>query len=243
MRVDQRMNGVVFIEAFIGLYFDFANGCDKFWNVVCILWFAAKIIISNQNVSNVFAFDIRLFRQESIWFKWNCWVKKLFLKHKSSIERNHQKEPEWIQDFVRESITVRLTSCLTGLDLINQVNLFQIQHKQSSWIQTNTTGGQLCIATSHYKVRKYRVNEKGKTKRTLALTFNHILFHKRLIRNGIFFQKLPWNTADLFKSISQGKDMNQLPQDELISGDLLPRLSYYLQVGPFLLFQIVGAFN
>jgi hypothetical protein len=45
-----------------------------------------------------------------------------------------------------------------------------------------------------------------------------------------FIQKLPWNTADLFKSISQGKDMSQLPQDELICGDLLPRLSYYLQV-------------
>lgn len=43
-------------------------------------------------------------------------------------------------------------------------------------------------------------------------------------------QKLPWNTGDIFKAISQGKDMSQLPQDEAISGDLLPRLSYYLQV-------------
>ena len=39
--------------------------------------------------------------------------------------------------FVRRSITVRLTSCLTGLDSIKRVNLFLIQHKQSSWIQTS----------------------------------------------------------------------------------------------------------
>jgi hypothetical protein len=57
----------------------------------------------------------------------------------------------------------------------------------------------------------------------------------KILNDTIFYrlvelQKLPWNTADLFKSISQGKDMSQLPQDELICGDLLPRLSYYLQV-------------
>ena len=34
--------------------------------------------------------------------------------------------------FVRGSITVWLTSCLTGLDLAKQVNLLLIKHKQSS---------------------------------------------------------------------------------------------------------------
>ena len=38
--------------------------------------------------------------------------------------------------FVRGCITVWLTSCLTGLDLTKQVNLFLIKHKQSSKIQT-----------------------------------------------------------------------------------------------------------
>ena len=42
---------------------------------------------------------------------------------------------------VRESITVRLTSCLTRLDLTKQVNLLLIQHKKSSWIQAYKTGG------------------------------------------------------------------------------------------------------
>ena len=35
-----------------------------------------------------------------------------------------------------KSITVQLTSCLTGLDLTKQVKLLFIQHKQGSWIQT-----------------------------------------------------------------------------------------------------------
>ena len=47
-------------------------------------------------------------------------------------------------------ITVRLTSCLTGLDLAEQVNLLLIKSKQSSWIQTSQKGGQLYIDTSPY---------------------------------------------------------------------------------------------
>ena len=43
--------------------------------------------------------------------------------------------------FERGSIAEQLTSCLTGLDLTNQVNLVLIQQKQSSSIQTNKTGG------------------------------------------------------------------------------------------------------
>ena len=34
--------------------------------------------------------------------------------------------------FVRASITVWLTSCLTGLDLVEEVNLLSIKHKQRS---------------------------------------------------------------------------------------------------------------
>ena len=38
------------------------------------------------------------------------------------------------------SITVRLTHCLTGLDLTKQVNLMLIQHMLSHRIQTNKIG-------------------------------------------------------------------------------------------------------
>ena len=46
------------------------------------------------------------------------------------------------------TITVWLTSCLTGLDSSKQVKLMPIQHKQSSWIQTKYTGGQQYSETS-----------------------------------------------------------------------------------------------
>ena len=52
------------------------------------------------------------------------------------------------------TITVWLTSCLTGLDLTKQVNLLLIQHKQSSWIQTNKTGRQPYSDTSPYEVNE-----------------------------------------------------------------------------------------
>ena len=50
---------------------------------------------------------------------------------------------ELLTYFVRGSITVRLTSCLTGSDLAKRVNVLWIKHKQSSWILTSQTGGQL----------------------------------------------------------------------------------------------------
>ena len=49
--------------------------------------------------------------------------------------------------FVRESITVWLISCLSGLDSTKLVNLYLIQHEQSS-----QTGGQPYIDTSQYDV-------------------------------------------------------------------------------------------
>ena len=47
--------------------------------------------------------------------------------------------------FIRGSITVRLISCLTGKDLTKLVNLYLLQHKQSSWILTSQKVGQLYL--------------------------------------------------------------------------------------------------
>ena len=56
--------------------------------------------------------------------------------------------------FIRaSSITVRLTTGLTCLELIKQVNPLFIHHKQTSSIKRNYTG-QLCSDTSSYKVSK-----------------------------------------------------------------------------------------
>ena len=48
-------------------------------------------------------------------------------------------------------ITERLTSCLTGLDFAEQVNLLLIKHKQIILIQTSQTGGQPFSETSPYE--------------------------------------------------------------------------------------------
>ena len=57
--------------------------------------------------------------------------------------------------FVRGSITVQLISCLTGLDLAEQVNLLLIQHKLIIWIQTSQAGGQLYCDTFPYEVSEW----------------------------------------------------------------------------------------
>ena len=55
--------------------------------------------------------------------------------------------------FLRGSITVlRLNFCLTGFDLAKRVNVLWIKHKQSSWILTSLTTGQLYSDTSRYEV-------------------------------------------------------------------------------------------
>ena len=54
--------------------------------------------------------------------------------------------------FVRGCITVHLTSCLTCLDSTEVENLYEIQHKQSSWIQTSQTGVYPYSDNSPYKV-------------------------------------------------------------------------------------------
>ena len=50
--------------------------------------------------------------------------------------------------FIRVSITVWLTSCLTGLDLTKLKNIYIIKHKQSNWILSSQTGGQPYSDTS-----------------------------------------------------------------------------------------------
>ena len=62
-------------------------------------------------------------------------------------------------NMVTLSITVQMTSCLTGLDLTKHVKLLFIHHKQSSWNETNKTGGQPYSDTSSYKVSEYYFTE------------------------------------------------------------------------------------
>ena len=52
--------------------------------------------------------------------------------------------------FIRGSITVWLTSYLTGLDLTKPENMFLIQHQQSIWIQSSQIGDQLYSDISPY---------------------------------------------------------------------------------------------
>ena len=66
--------------------------------------------------------------------------------------------------FVRGSITVWLTSCLTGLDLAKQENLLMIKNKQSSWIQSNQTGGQSYSDTSPNEVSECSMVQVEETK-------------------------------------------------------------------------------
>ena len=63
--------------------------------------------------------------------------------------------PRALTYFVRGSISVQLTSYLTGLDLAKKVNLLFIKHKQSSWIQTGQTGGQPYSDTSPFYAIEY----------------------------------------------------------------------------------------
>ena len=71
------------------------------------------------------------------------------LKSLSTIQ--HLLLPDNINLLLRGSIKVLLTSCFTALDLTKQVNLLFIGHKQSSWIQSSKTGGQ--VATTTYRER------------------------------------------------------------------------------------------
>ena len=74
--------------------------------------------------------------------------------------------------FVRGSITVWLTSFLTGLDTNKLVNVYLIQRKQSSWIQTSQIGGQLYSDTSSpYELNECLLAWHKATIRSIPLTF------------------------------------------------------------------------
>ena len=57
--------------------------------------------------------------------------------HAYSLSNTHNKLSLQRTLTIGESITVRLTSCLTSLDLTKQVKLLFVQHNQSTWIQQN----------------------------------------------------------------------------------------------------------
>ena len=76
-------------------------------------------------------------------FKWPYRILRLQFRLKYTIEAHfhlqdlHTKRQRTLTYFfVNGNITVQLTSCLTGLDLINKVYILPIKHKQSSCIQT-----------------------------------------------------------------------------------------------------------
>ena len=98
------------------------------------------------------------------FFKYQWWVSPLNSLVERSLKNrffSHQKARtiywsvrlfltlKWpnrlLTHFVRESVAVWLNSCLTGLDFTKQVNLFLIQHKQSSRIHTVVWIQMLCL--------------------------------------------------------------------------------------------------
>ena len=111
-------------------------------------------------------------------------------------------EQRTLTDFIRGSITVRLTSCLTGLDLARRVNMLWIKHKLSSWILTSITGGQLYRDTSPYEVP---VNlDFSRCKNVLTLWHDHFkLLGRTFGFNHSLFKwqtkpcNMPWNVYTL----------------------------------------------
>ena len=92
------------------------------WPSVCtqlvLLWI-------HYNANTTFYFPLHL----SISFNTCGWV---FERQKDKAKVCCVKDYEWAQ----RTFTIRLTSCLTHLDLTKQVKLLLIQHKQSTWIHT-----------------------------------------------------------------------------------------------------------
>ena len=81
--------------------------------------------------------------------------------------------------FLRVSITVQLTSCLTGLDWTKQVNLFQIQYTESRRIQTNKTGQPWL--SKGLNLHRIRINvqwivQNTKIHRTARTTYGNLWF-------------------------------------------------------------------
>ena len=96
-------------------------------------YFFQNCQISGQNILNESGLLFQIpKRYQNIW---GIFVRKLlkFKKYPNLVTL----DPIYIDRYCwGGSITVRLTSCLTGLDLTKQVKLMLIHHKQSNRIQT-----------------------------------------------------------------------------------------------------------
>ena len=91
-----------------------------------------------------------------LWQKWHIESAPALPLAPTTAIHTRLKINQWtVTYFERGITTVQLTSCLNGLDLTKQVNLFKIQHYQSSWIQINKTEGQPYSDDSRYKVSEY----------------------------------------------------------------------------------------
>ena len=97
-----------------------------------------------------------------------------------AIRQTNRLELRILSYFVNGSITVWLTSCLTGLELTNLSNFKQLNP------DTKETGGQSHTRyseTSPYEVNEYslaRITEEATDKALMAPDCSHI--HLRLIR-------------------------------------------------------------
>ena len=102
--------------------------------------------------------------------------------------------------FIRVSITVWLTSCLTGLDLTKLKNIYIIKHKQSNWILSSQTGGQPYSDTSPDEV-----SECSKCLHTLYIGFVetflslwHIFWYQTTTIGSSYSVKLSCKCTTLF---------------------------------------------
>ena len=86
-------------------------------------------------------------------------VEKIKMKKKEA-GNGTLKTQRTLTYFVRGSITVRLNSCLAGLDSTKQVTSTQ----QSHWIQTSQTVGQPYSDISPYKRKWYSLHKISKRK-------------------------------------------------------------------------------
>ena len=91
-----------------------------------------------------------------------CWTKflgKLGIPRYSDACHRGLTMHRTLNYFFRGSITVLLTSCLTGLDLTKLVNVYLIQHNQTRWILTSQTLGQQYSDTSPEEVSGCSLNK------------------------------------------------------------------------------------
>ena len=64
-----------------------------------------------------------------------CKTFEASFKYREVLKFSRDRNQRTLTYILRGSMTVRLTSCVTGLDATKLVNLHLIQHKQSSWIK------------------------------------------------------------------------------------------------------------